>query len=372
MANTAAGANIWRQGADTCVLNRAVGCTDNNAVKREDLDGYLSRIVPADSDDAATEKILAEWYPDLIQKGLMAVSKYQCTPKFLEQNLKISKNFNDVDTGPCVEFSARIIVNKEDPSFYTNLITKKYDMTFAEYMKKNRDLPLAERFLILRGVINAVVEMTNDKFPEWVIHSDIHGKNILYDAKKDTTALSDFGRVILIDDIDDPASVYEALSKYLTMIRKKVKDYTFDHEDASDTEYNCHIFMQSYEVYMKTKNPTVLEQAKAKLKDVENSLRVWGIQQILDSTSLRKGLDKEDISTLKYFYDGFQYITSSEKLIEYINDFMKENFREKYDLFEDDYIELDSFKMSGGGRKKQKRIYKTRKQKKKQRRTRKQ
>ncbi len=315
-SNVNEGAYLWRQGADTCVLSRAVGCSDDDSIKRENLNGYISRIVPKTSGDAETERKLSSWYPDLLNQGILAVSKYQCTPSFLDQNLANPKGYTE---GPCKRFT------KANAPKLANLITKEYTMSLKDY--RIQDLSFLEKIDLVRGAINAVVGMVLDENIHWVIHADIHRGNILYDENTKQTALADFGRVIVVEDIRDPMSIYAGLNKYLDALKiiYNKQDLTFwdlyKEEEKYET-YKGDIFY-NFAFFMSWFDPTIesLPQYNNTLKEqlprykeiayplVVETLRLFGILQIFYQLGLEKKL---------HFVENQRGIIDKTKKLRYI------------------------------------------------------
>lgn len=226
------GANAWKQGADTCVLDKSVGCKDDLTVPRE-LEGYVSRIVPITSSDATTEQIIQSVFPGLVANGLLAVSEKQCIPKFdRDRNLRSTV----YTKGPCGKVLRNYTtagkqlfgstVQGEVETKLINLITKKYDMSYDEYRRTQPTTDWKSRFDVLRGAMNAAVALVPDPDPlnpnaplSWIIHGDLHTGNILLNMTGGPdggpyTAIADWGRALLLEDVTDEETFLRDINAY--------------------------------------------------------------------------------------------------------------------------------------------------------------
>lgn len=223
------GANLWREGMDTCVLNRSVGCLEDDTPRN--MDGFISRIVKKGSLDAENESNLRRLYPGLVERGLLAIAIHQCTPKFFEQNRKQAANSLLKNTGPC-----KRLHNSADTSQFLNLITTRYDMSLYEYLTSHPDVlsDTTKLFATLRGALNALTAMVSDDSTEWMIHGDLHLDNVFVKLTGGPdggvfTALGDWGRAIHIRDRNNPQTVFEDLTSFLSKRHKRAfRDLEFD------------------------------------------------------------------------------------------------------------------------------------------------
>ncbi len=308
------GAAEWRQGADTCVLDVSVGCKNNPSVKRE-KPGYVSRIVPKGSEDATTEQMIQNAFPEMVKNGLLCVSEDQCTPKFESyRNLREAK----YTSGPCSKITKEYQDagkknlytihqgNVEDK--YVNLITKKYDGSFADYLKSKSSTTILEAFKVLRGVMNAAVALVPDNSPSWVIHGDLHQGNILYKASGgpdggEYTAIADWGRSILIPNINKPQEVYDILNKY---------KFGFD-QFAEGNGYAQLPFFVMNKINLFLQNPN--DQS---YEDAVDVLRVWNVAGIVNGL----GINADNEFGILDGYKGLEYTYSQKDLITKINTYL--------------------------------------------------
>lgn len=318
------GAETWRQGADTCVLDMSVGCKDDSSVERA-KPGYISRIVRKGSQDALIERTIKSWFPNLVTNGLLAVSEFQCTPKFQEySNLKnatyttgpcsiVKREYNAAASkGPFPSHSRGLVEDN-----YDNLVTKKYESSFYEF---RQEMPsemddtsyFQYVFSVLRGAMNAAVATVPDpdNFPSWVIHADLHQNNILLNSSGGPdgnayTALADWGRAILIPNINDPEALHALLAGY---------SRSFEHILANETAtYKQYPHFVIYRIVQFIRSPS-----PATYNDAVDALRVWNVAAIVNSLGINPESFGGD-NGLEYTYTQAALITKINKqLVEWL------------------------------------------------------
>lgn len=232
------GKGRWRAGADTCVMKPVVACAEGNtpAQVTANPDGYVSRVVSADSEDADTEQFIRTHFQPLIDANIVAVSIHACTPEFREADNNTQQQEMEYNHGAgCSNLGIGQYVSGISGDGKTNLITPKFGKDiFAKAGNTFAYATHQQLFLCLKTAIIAAISLVPDNGP-WLIHSDLHLGNVLeilnpvqrsvrvgsieftlmangVDEGNKQFAISDWGRVLRINDVNNGQEFYTALT----------------------------------------------------------------------------------------------------------------------------------------------------------------
>jgi hypothetical protein len=235
------GKGRWRAGADTCVMKPVVACAEGNtpAQVTANPNGYVSRLVRSDNEDAGTEQFIRTHFQPVIDAGIIAVSIHACTPSFNPVDDNGQQQEVDYAThrsgSGCENLGIGQYVSGTSGEGKTNLITPRFGKDlFAKLGNAFGKATHQQMFLCLKTAIIAAISLVPDTGP-WLIHSDLHLGNVLEivnpsqrpvrvgnidftlmanDASGGTRqyAISDWGRVLRINDINNGQEFYTALT----------------------------------------------------------------------------------------------------------------------------------------------------------------
>ena len=229
----------WKQGSDGCIFLPAVECAGQDDKYSADPK-YLSKVVPKGLPDEHTENFIATHFPDVVRGKGVLISVERCIPRFSEdRNKNKSKNVANKYVTPNLKpwmsqyQRAQAIAYAESkklpcqridftkPENYTNFVMEKYaNETFftvaktAEYAGNNEKL-----LKLLRRTLNAAVALVPDNGP-WILGYDFHIGNVFVKMDAEPyTSLADWGRVIIIENPNDPASISKGLTEGIQLLR---------------------------------------------------------------------------------------------------------------------------------------------------------
>ena len=185
------GKGPWRQGQDTCVFQPVVDCKDE---KTSYNDGYVSRIVSKDDRTVSVEKLLKDKFSHLIRDGWITAYVKSCQPKYKPSDRDRTKEFQDSygrTKGAC---NKKIFADNRTAPTQINLISKKLGDT---YDAKAKLTTKQKAFEEIRNAFSASIELLPDDGP-WIIHTDLHKGNILFNEDTNQYSLHDWGRTLVI------------------------------------------------------------------------------------------------------------------------------------------------------------------------------
>jgi hypothetical protein len=191
----------WKEGADTCVFKPAVRCEGESDVRPG-----LSRVQSGDiaTEERRVEEVLRTNFKELIEIGSVTISEHICKPAFTPEDEKLGEdiqvNRNQGRRGPC---------DLDTTAELTNFITPERGIPYAELVPK--PVTPIEKYRLIRPVLEAAIMLVPDAGP-WVIHTDLHTRNILVEDGK--TTLIDWGRSIVITNPKDKATVQTAVNEW--------------------------------------------------------------------------------------------------------------------------------------------------------------
>lgn len=274
------GGKQWKQGADTCVLDPIVACTnedDKLLIPADQRNNYVSRVVDKLSTDKDVESELRTYYPKLFSERMVAVHLLSCAPAYSAEDEK--SDINPSDPGGCNTLKPTAYsVNKMEN--HINLITPRFDGNLNSYANAllEMNIPPGSSYVSimltqLSGALTAAVSLVDDLGP-WIVHGDCHYGNILFTKTKTgiRTALSDFGRIVFVDNPYDDA-----------LINKGVADWAEVLDLTSIERFNyLKGFDQHPEVVLSrldVLNPTVTPELTERRR---RTLRGWTVYAILN------------------------------------------------------------------------------------------
>ena len=235
------GKGRWRAGADTCVMKPVVACAEGNtpAQVTANPSGYVSRVVDSGNEDAATEQFLRTHFQPVIDASIIVVSIHACTPSFSAVDNNNQQQEVDYAThsngAGCENLEIGQYASDTSGEGKTNLITPRFGKDiFKKAGRLFGKMTHQQMFLSLKTAIIAAISLVPDTGP-WLIHSDLHLGNVLEivnptqrvvrlgsieftllpnDASGGNMqyAVSDWGRVLRIDDIHNGRNFYTALT----------------------------------------------------------------------------------------------------------------------------------------------------------------
>jgi len=220
------GGKQWKQGADTCVLDPIVACTnedDKLLIPADQRKNYVSRVVDKLSTDKDVESELRTYYPKLFSERMVAVHLLSCAPAYSAEDEK--SDIKTSDPGGCNTLKpAAYSVNKMET--HTNLITPRFDGNLNSYVNTllGMNVPVGSSYASiiltqLSGALVAAVSLVDDQGP-WIVHADCHYGNILF-TKTSTgirSALSDFGRIVFVDNPYDDESINKGVADWANVL----------------------------------------------------------------------------------------------------------------------------------------------------------
>lgn len=233
-------------------MKPVVACAEGNipAQVTANPTGYVSRVVASDSEDAATEQFIRTHFQSVIDAGIVAVSIHACTPEFREADNNTQQQETEYNHGAgCTNLGIGQYVSGISGDGKTNLITPKFGKDiFAKFGKMFTSVTHQQLFLCLKTAIIAAISLVPDNGP-WLIHSDLHLGNVLeilnpvqrsvrvgnieftlmandVNGGNRQFAVSDWGRVLQINDVNNGQEFYTALtSRFPTGIDKYGRPY---------------------------------------------------------------------------------------------------------------------------------------------------
>lgn len=208
---------MWRQGEDACIFKPVVKCA-GEATKYGD--GYISRITNKKDAGLEIEDIIHSKFKDLTKAGWVSTYLKSCKPEYSEDDMKKDGEFNarykDEKRGECNK-----IQNKDDTE-RVNLIYKQLGSTLAEINTKA--IPINTSFVELQHAFSTAIELVPDSGP-WLIHTDLHTDNILFNKDSHKYILNDWGRTLVIEDPNDltksTQNVVDFLDKFYSFLKTR-------------------------------------------------------------------------------------------------------------------------------------------------------
>lgn len=236
-------------------MKPVVACAEGNtpAQVTANPNGYVSRVVDSENEDAATEQFIRTHFQPLIDASIVAVSIHACTPSFSAVDNNNQQQEVDYAThsngAGCENLGIGQYVSGVSNEGMTNLITPKFgkDM-FAKLGRMFGSVTQEQMFLSLKTAIISAISLVPDAGP-WLIHSDLHVGNVLEIVNPTQRpvrlgnieftlmpnnasggnaqfAISDWGRVLRINDINNGREFYTALTnRFPTGIDRKGRPY---------------------------------------------------------------------------------------------------------------------------------------------------
>lgn len=199
----------WRSGQDTCVFKPAVLCDGETAV----APNSVSRIVPRDTSDEHTERIIRDTFPDLVADESVTLHTQSCTPSFTSADL-VPHSVYTPKPG-CQSLEAAGLLTPGPKPQLVNLITPYRDGGAIRVLADNYMMPKGAKLVaLIQPILNAAVAMVPDDGP-WVIHADCHFGNILLNNRTQTASLSDWGRTLIVSAPIGPASIRTGIEEFL-------------------------------------------------------------------------------------------------------------------------------------------------------------
>ena len=249
------GKGRWRAGADTCVMKPVVACAEGDmpAQVTANPNRYVSRVVASGSDDARTEQFIRTHFQPLIDANIIVVSIHACTPQFRDVDNNTQEQDTDYATNSngagCENLGIQQYVSGMSGDGTTNLITPKFGKNMFTKLGSSFGIVTHQQmFLCLKTAIIAAISMVPDNGP-WLIHSDLHLGNVLEiinptartirigdieftliandpSGGNKQYAISDWGRVLRISDVNNGQEFYTALTtRFPTGVDKYGRPY---------------------------------------------------------------------------------------------------------------------------------------------------
>lgn len=224
------GRGRWRSGADTCVFSPPVKCADE--ATRRDPNQYVSRIVSRNSSDVQIEEILRKRFPKFVEYGLASISEKACVPEYDAIDRLQNPDYQASGNGcELLGVYQQGIVQRAEQD-HANLITKKIGEKAGKFIQEMR-LDVQQTLSGLAHSLVASILLVPDNGP-WIANQDLHLGNILLvqpvkseiqeyalsngkklkeyiDLGTTYSAISDWGRVIYIENPTDSNSVRSAV-----------------------------------------------------------------------------------------------------------------------------------------------------------------
>lgn len=299
-------------GADTCVIQPIVACTDRS--HQPYVNGpYVSRIVPEGSTDAIIEITLQENFQGLVNSGRLAVGQNFCTPQFVAGDLQIPANLATRNLNACRALRAGNANN------YMNIITLEFNRSsLNNYAQQNRgNISFRDALRILKGAMNAAVGLVPDNGP-WAIHVDCHYGNILLRQPTNLSpiesAIGDWGRFIYISHPSNYESVMGSFTEFMKLMKAKglVRNNTtienfFSRFNERNGGYPQHpsVILNICQQYIRHmlawrgRNPSDLANILFPGSSYLKALRGWTAYAILHQLTISFGLvDNSDLNVL--------------------------------------------------------------------------
>lgn len=218
----------WRQGTDGCIFKPSVSC---KRATQANPANTISKIIPKGSHDERVEEVIEKNFPNVVAGKGVLIAKQRCVPDFKTQNENMSSNIEQSCTNPLPPcFRMKFLT----PENYTNFIVEEYDTTFFHV---SDGLDLDDSLRLLQRAINAAIAMVPDEGP-WVIGLDFHSGNIFVKyGVEPISSLADWGRMLVIENPKDIASVQKGLQECFDNLKKQnlVKNHFVDYAASYDT-----------------------------------------------------------------------------------------------------------------------------------------
>ncbi len=200
----------WKQGSDACIFKPSVQCKGQGPNPAN----TISKIIPKGSLDERVETVIQTHFPHVVAGKGVLIAQKRCTPEFSAQNENVDSNIEDSCKSPLPPcFRTKFL----SPENYTNFVVEEYD---TSYHYESYSLSLSKKIKLLKRPINAAVAMVPDEGP-WVIGLDFHANNIFVkDGAEKIVSLADWGRMLVIENPNDLASVQKGLKECYDNLKK--------------------------------------------------------------------------------------------------------------------------------------------------------
>lgn len=214
------GGAMWRQGEDACIFKPVVKCAGDS---KSYGDGYISRITNKKDDGFKIEDVINNKFKALSKSGWVATYVKSCKPEYTEDDMRKDGEFDtrypQTHKGECNKLINKSSEERKDD---VNLIYKQLGSTLTEINTKAISLETA--FTELQHAFSTVIELIPDSGP-WLIHTDLHTDNILYNTESHKYILNDWGRTLIIDDptslTKSAKNVVDFLDKFYPFLKTK-------------------------------------------------------------------------------------------------------------------------------------------------------
>ena len=208
------GAGPWREGADTCVFNPALACTDSPASRPGPE--YVSRVTDPTDRALAIETLIKEKFPKLVSKGWVTAFEKACTPFYNREDSVpdpsyVEKYISRVPKPHPGACQTTIVPENRRAAKQINLISKRVGPSFHDFIVPTR---IDSAFLLFRNAMSAAVALVPDEGP-WIIHTDLHTNNILRSLTEPSYMLHDWGRSLVIRDPRTPEGILQGVKEFV-------------------------------------------------------------------------------------------------------------------------------------------------------------
>ena len=220
MIRNQCGAGPWRQGADTCIFNPALACTDNKGHRYGPE--YVSRVTNPQDTALRVETVLKTEYSGLVDLGWVTAYEHKCTPFYEPEDAQYTDSFKDKylrpmrrgqrehPPGACeTKVKAKNMLGIS--ALQVNLISKRVGQEFADLHTSRFDV--RKCIEELRHAFSAAVALVPDT-GTWIINTDMHAGNILMNETHGKFMLHDWGRSILIENAQLDSQIVAGIKSF--------------------------------------------------------------------------------------------------------------------------------------------------------------